>query len=169
MRRAQRGNSTAYLALLTEIGAVIEKFLRARFGPVGCLEDLVQECLLAVHGARHTYDPDRPFRPWMFTVVRHRAVDCLRREPNPARCGDGRPEQVETGTDAEHVARLLDGQRILDALQPDHREVVLMTKYLGMTTAETADQLHISEHAVKARLRRGLDAIRRLLAAEQDR
>ncbi|MGH8595084.1 MAG: sigma factor, partial [Gammaproteobacteria bacterium] len=78
MARAQRGDLGDYELLLREIGAAIEIYIRVRFGTIDMLEDCVQECLLAVHAARHTYDPRRLFRPWFFTIVRHKTIDQLR-------------------------------------------------------------------------------------------
>ena len=55
---------------------------------------------------------------------------------------------------------------MLEGLAPDHREAVALTQYAGFTAAEAADWLNISESALKARLRRGLAAIRKMLDAE---
>ena len=78
MAAAQRGDEASYAQILAELGNVIAAFLRAQFGDLELIEDCVQECLLAVHQARHTYDPARRFRPWLFAIVRHKAIDMLR-------------------------------------------------------------------------------------------
>jgi RNA polymerase sigma-70 factor (ECF subfamily) len=57
----------------------MERYLRRHFGESDFVEDCVQECLLAIHRARATFDPARRFRPWMFAIVRHKAIDMLRR------------------------------------------------------------------------------------------
>ena len=79
MCRANAGDQDAYERLLTEIGGVMEIYLRRRFGDADLVEECVQECLLSIHRARASYDPSRPFRSWMFTIVRHKAIDLLRR------------------------------------------------------------------------------------------
>src|SRR5688572_26495274 len=82
MALAQRGDREAYAKLMAELADVIESFVRARFGGPRAsdfVEDCVQEALLALHRVRHTFDPRRPFRPWMFAVVRHKVIDLLRR------------------------------------------------------------------------------------------
>ncbi len=66
MARAQGGDRAAYEKLMTELGSVIERYVLRRFGRAGgsdFAEECVQESLLAIHGARQTYDPGRPFRP----------------------------------------------------------------------------------------------------------
>ena len=70
------------------------------------------------------------------------------------------------GTSAESFNRLLDGAKLMVHLSNDHREVVVMTKYMGYTTLEAAETIGISESAVKARLRRGLKMIQTLWEAE---
>lgn len=164
MRLAHRGDQDAYQQLLIELADAIETYIRARFGKLDCLEDCVQECLLAIHKARHTYDPSRLFRPWLFTIVRHKTIDLLRRDRE-----HGGPQYVEfhdAGSDPQDLQRRLDGVKVLENLAPDHREAIALTQYAGCTTAEAAVQLGITEAALKARLRRGLLAIRRALEAE---
>ena len=170
MRRAQQGDSACYERLLGELGSVIESYLRARFGALDALEDCVQECLIALHKARHTYNPRRAFRPWMFTVVRHRTIDLLRARSSRIQASSSQATSNQAAEaladDPEHLLRLIDGVRVLESLKPDHREAVTLTKYAGMTTAEAASWLGVSESALKARLNRGLLAIRRQLDAE---
>ena len=43
-------------------------------------EDLLQEVLMSVHAARASYDPGRPFMPWLKAIVVNRAIDFLRRQ-----------------------------------------------------------------------------------------
>ena len=43
------------------------------------MEDAVQDVLMTVHSIRQTYDPNRPFGPWLVTIAHRRVVDRLRR------------------------------------------------------------------------------------------
>ncbi len=164
MALAHGGDQGAYQRLLGELANAIETYIRVRFGALDSLEDCVQESLLAIHKARHTYDPSRPFRPWLFTIVRHKTIDVLRqgRELGGAR----RVEMLDVGSDPQELQRRLDGVKVLESLAPDHREAIALTHYAGCTSAEAAAWLGISEAALKARLRRGLLSIRRALEAE---
>ena len=166
MSGAQQGDRSAYELLLTEISVVIERYLRSRFGAIDMLEDCVQECLLVIHKARHTYNPMREFRPWMFTLVRHRMIDLLRERDCRIQASVEMSDAEPDLTDPEHIHRLIDGVRVLAALSPDYREAVALVKYAGMTTLEVSGRLGITESAVKARLRRGLAEIHRQLEIE---
>ena len=52
---------------------------RGRGVPFDFIDDVVQETLLTVHQARHTYDPNRSFTAWLRTIAQRRAIDGLRR------------------------------------------------------------------------------------------
>jgi RNA polymerase sigma-70 factor, ECF subfamily len=171
MAAANGGDKIAYKQLLTELAEVLEAYLRHRFGNLQLLEDCVQESLLAIHCARHTYDPARPFRPWMFTIIRHKTIDILRKSRRLAR-NEG---EVAANTmlnqsghyESDPVDTMIDGARMLDRMEPDHRDAVALTQYAGYSVPEAALRLGISESALKARLRRGLIAMRKQLEAEE--
>ena len=167
MARAQQGNQAIYERLLTELGDAIEVYIRVRFGELNVLEDCVQECLLAIHKARHTYDRRRPFRPWMFTIVRHRTIDVLRSGSSSIASRETTLEQPASEDPTNRLLKVIDGIRILEGLSPDHREAIVLTKYGGLTTAEAAATLGISESAIKARLHRALRSIHRQLEREE--
>lgn len=80
MRLAQSGDQVAYASLLVLLTSVTRRFVRLRLGSVPWIDDVVQETLMAVHGARHTYDVGRPFGPWFYAVASSRMIDVLRRE-----------------------------------------------------------------------------------------
>jgi RNA polymerase sigma-70 factor, ECF subfamily len=166
MACAQGGDLANYAQLLREVGAVIETYIRVRFGTIDALEDCVQECLMAVHAARHTYDPQRLFRPWLFTIVRHKTIDQLRQRQTWLSALQTLATTEGAVSDPEHSLRMLDGVRILERLSPDHREMITLAKYAGYTTAEAALWLGITESAAKARLQRALVAIRKALDSE---
>lgn len=66
-----------------------QAFVRRRLGDIAWCDDVVQESLVALHCARHTSDPARPFVPWLYAMVQNRLVDALRvkrrRPGGPAR------------------------------------------------------------------------------------
>lgn len=166
MAASHLGDKQAYGQLLSELTNVLTVYLSAQFGQFELLEDCVQECLLAIHKARHTYDPKRAFRPWLFTIARHKTIDMLRQSNRHINKGDElgqvEPEEVTMAS----VQRMMDGAKLLIGLSDDHREVLMLTKYVGLTTLEAANSLGISESAVKARLRRSLQIVQKSWEAE---
>ncbi len=163
MSAAQRGDEHAYQLLLAEVGEVIAAYLYARFGSLEMMEDCVQECLISVHCARHTYDPKRPFRPWLFAIVRNKAIDMLRSQYSyKSMIHQGHHIARDTSSIEDHVAR----GSVFAALNPAQREILMLTKIIGLSVAEAADRLGVSESAVKVRVHRAIKASRRILEAK---
>ena len=134
------------------------------------VEDVVQDAFVRL---MQSDEQPRNVRAWLYTAVRNRAVDTLRRR-NPL-LTDVAPQDLEgliSDEEAqERSQREAELWTLIDALPPRCREVLLMAKRDGMTYAEIAEALGISvktveKHMSKAlRLLRGhADAILSLLA-----
>lgn len=168
MCSAQNGGEADYRQLLTELSRVIKHYLLSRIGQHHFVDDCVQESLIAIHQARHSYDPRRRFRPWLFAIVRHKAIDTLRRQRSQQQLARQQevlqPEpQQDPGGDIEY--KITQG-RLLACLSPEHREVLTLTKFIGLSNAEAANRLSISEGAVKVRVHRAIGNLTRLLEAD---
>jgi RNA polymerase sigma-70 factor (ECF subfamily) len=166
MARALDGDREAYAELMAELGNVIEGYLRVRFGSLresDFVEDCVQECLLALHRVRHTWDRRLPFRPWLFAIVRHKVIDLLRRravrrtEPQLA---------ADVAVALDDPAQRLDGARLLDDLEPADREALVLTKLEGWSLEEAAARAGVSSGAMKSRVHRAIQRVRRRLREE---
>ena len=167
MAAAHRGDSRRYEQLLRELADVIEGYIRSRFGALSFTEDCVQECLLAIHTGRHTYDPKRAFRPWLFTIVRNKTVDLLRRSYAGERAATAVLE--ETVADAAQAPdEQLSAGDVLAQLQPNFRSALTLTKICGYSLAEAAERSGISESAMKSRVSRAVRAAELLLAQERN-
>ena len=95
MAHAQAGDRAAYRRLLEQIAPYVRSLAARRHQNRCDIEDSLQDVLLTVHAIRHTYDPTRPFGPWLVAIVNRRIVDRLRRQ--------GRASARETAlTDEDH-------------------------------------------------------------------
>jgi RNA polymerase sigma-70 factor (ECF subfamily) len=170
MVRAQQGHELEYRQLLGELAEAVHRYLLSRFGHHHFLEDCVQDILVAVHQARHTYDPQRRFRPWLFAIVRHKAIDTLRRQRSHQDALDRHREERLTETRNSDQQILEDGMtrgRLLEALSPQYREAITLTKLDGLSVAEAAARLSVSQGTLKVRVHRAIGRLRRLIEAEQ--
>jgi RNA polymerase sigma factor (sigma-70 family) len=79
MVAAQVGDRVAYEKLLHDCIPFIKRVARGQGVRFEFIDDVVQEALLTVHQARHTYDPNRSFTAWLRTIAQWRAIDGLRR------------------------------------------------------------------------------------------
>jgi RNA polymerase sigma-70 factor (ECF subfamily) len=160
MARAQEGDRDAYRALLEDIGPVVLGWLRRWLGNVPDLADVYQDTLVHLHRARHTYDPSRPFEPWLFAVARHCAVDHGRRQDH-RRLEIPMAELPDVPTD-DPVARsaLLDA---LHALPQPQREAFTMLKLEGLSVGAAAARAGTTPGALKVRAHRAYKALRAFL------
>ena len=159
MASAVQGDQEAYAALLTELGVVIEGYLVRRFGPVHFVEDCVQESLVALHAARHTYDPVRPFSPWLFAIVRNKTIDWMR---HTQRFESARVALAEALDVVNPGMEQSDGSvsGCFARLDAPHRQALTLTKIYGYTMAEAASRAGISTTAMKVRVHRALKKLR---------
>lgn len=165
MAAALRGDARLYEQLLRELAAVIERYIERRFGALSFTEDCVQECLLAIHTGRHTYDPRRPFRPWFFAIVRNKTIDMLRR----SYAGERPPtQQIAHVQYAPTPDETMAAGQVLSQLTPSFRSALTLTKICGYSLAEAAMRSGISESAMKSRVSRAVRAAEQLLSEERD-
>ena len=167
MAAAHRGDKRLYERLLGELAAAIEGYVRSRFGRLTFTEDCVQECLLAIHNARHTYDPARPIRPWLFAIVRNKTVDLLRRSYASERAVT-EPLDASLPAAASSSESEIEAGDVLAKLKPQFRSALTLTKVIGYSVHEAAERSGISETAMKTRVRRAIRAARSLLEERDD-
>ena len=162
MQLAQRGDQRAYASLLVLLTGVTRQFARSRLGAVVWIDDVVQETLLAIHRARQTYDPARPFAPWFYAIASSRMIDVIRRERRVASrqvATDVLPEPVAHGTDRDDID--VDAvHAALASLPPRQREVIERLKFRDESVREVSSGLGMSESAVKVTAHRGYRALR---------
>lgn len=164
MVQAQAGDEQAYAQLLEALYPAIFRFLKNRLGYFSVTEDTVQECLIAVHKSRHTYNPERAFEPWLYTVVKYKAIDLLRKQRLIWQREVSDDEFL--ATKATPSSKTINEEEIeslrvaLDQLSPDLKEAVVLTKIEGLTTQEAADKLALSPTALRTRVSRAYKQLR---------
>lgn len=166
MIKSQQGNRAAYHELLQGISLRTRPYIKSRINDHDAAEDVLQEVLISLHKALHTYNPDRPMMPWVWAIVRYRIIDhlrTLRRLPQGPGSADYSFESIESkpaldfdGTDeAIRVS--------LQRLPEKQRRAFEMTKLRGMSVKETAQTLGMSETAVKVTVHRARRALQKLI------
>lgn len=168
MARAQDGDADAYLQLLAEITPYL-RFRAARMlrDPRDA-EEAVQDILLTLHAVRKTYDPARPFGPWLIAIASRRLIDRLRRA--------GRHWAHEVPLTLAHEAALagpgpaLEGldRHILDraiaALPPLQQQAIRLLKLEEMSLKEASSVTGVSVTSLKVATHRAIKRLRGLLS-----
>jgi len=78
MARSLAGEQHAYAMLLQETSRMLRPFLTKRLTFSSEVDDVLQEILISIHKARHTYDGKRPYKPWVYAIAKFRLHDHLR-------------------------------------------------------------------------------------------
>ena len=162
------GDAGAYRRLLAEIAPRLRRYFARRLSEPAEAEDLVQETLIAIHTKRETYDPRRPFAPWLYAVARYKLIDYLRRQ------GVRRHVPLEAAgvllDEADPEAGLARGDldRLLAPLPARQRALLEDVKLKGMSVAEAARRHGYSEGAAKVAIHRTLKTLTARAAADED-
>ena len=161
MVAALAGDGTAYRAFLQELAAHLRRFLGKRLqGRPDDVEDLVQECLIAVHDKRRTYDPSQPLTPWVHAIACYKLADHLRRSTSAIARSDFDDEPDEAASNAPGAADAArDVAKLLARLPDRQRLPILHVKLQGLSVAEAAGITGLSVSAVKIGIHRGLKAL----------
>jgi RNA polymerase sigma factor (sigma-70 family) len=174
MRAAQEGDSAAYGRLLSAVAPIIRRVVAGRWTGSEDADDVVQDVLLSLHQVRHTYDPDRPFLPWLKAIARNRLADVQRRQGRRARSElavEVLPETFSEDETKEPIDRLADAEalsRTMADLPPRQRQAVelLRLKELSLKEASAASGMSIA--ALKVSMHRAMKTLRVKLTNDDD-
>jgi RNA polymerase sigma-70 factor (ECF subfamily) len=175
MRSAQDGDRDAYRRLLDEITPLLRATIRRSrpFLQQTDIDDLVQTILMAVHAVRATYDPSRPFLPWLMAIARNQAAESGRRHARRAGREAMLPETFSRGeTNLEPMASETvfgdpqELRRAVAALPLAQQRAIEMLKLKEMTLQEAAAASGMSIAALKTATHRAMRTLRKALLGE---
>jgi RNA polymerase sigma factor (sigma-70 family) len=172
MKAAQDGNRSAYDRLLREVVPFVRAVAMRRHGAVDWAEDAVQDVLFTVHRVRHTYDPGRPFKPWLAAITLRRCIDVLRRRGRTAANEISNDIAYETFADpganrAMEVYAATDGLgEAIAGLPAQQREAVELLKLQEMSLAEASEASGRSVGALKVNVHRAIKSLRMRLIGD---
>src|SRR5215470_1333264 len=169
MARAQNGDSDAYRHLLEQVAPYLRSLAAKRHLDPNDVEDAVQDILLTLHAIRQTYDPRRPFGPWLVTIAHRRLVDRLRRQ------GRLRSREIQLALEHETfparpanldevVSNRRELETALDHLPPRQRAAIRLLKLKEMTLKDAALVSGMSIAALKGATHRALKNLRTMLS-----
>ena len=160
---ARDGDSAAYRQFLAEAAQRIRALLARKIGADNELEDLVQECLIAIHEKRHTLDPGRPVAPWMYAIANYKLIDHWRKRGRSIIDLD---DDADIAVSADTLAQT-DIETLLEKLPEAQAQAIRMTQIEGLTNREAGDRIGVGVSAMKLRVHRGMARLRAV--AEEDR
>ena len=165
---ARAGDEGAWDEIFEGLAPIVLGYLRANGAPDA--EDVLGETFLQVARDISRFEGEEAgFRSWVFTIAHHRLIDARRRSARrPVELSPDPPEPRARADDAAEEALARIGtervERILAALSDDQRAVLLLRFVADMSIDDVAKAVGKRPGAVKALQRRGLAAVKRLLA-----
>ena len=168
MARVRDGSVAAFQNLYERHHRSLFTFLLRLLADRPTAEDLLQETFLRVYLHRETYRPTAAFRTWLFTIARNLAFDHLRRGgiawENPADKDQFAEIPDASPSPLRHVEAAEQLEDALRQLPPGQREVLLLSRYAGLSHAEIVQVTGSSPEAIRVALHRALSRLRDLLA-----
>jgi RNA polymerase sigma-70 factor (ECF subfamily) len=166
VRLARDGDRDAYDVLVTELIDHLYRIARLILRDTDRAEDAVQEALVRCWRDLPTLrDPDR-FDPWLNRILSRAITDeardrrrlgvtltVLRFEPAMADASGALADRDELA-------------RVFDRLSLEHRTIVVLHHYLGLTVDEAATTIGIPVGTAKSRLHYATEALRAALEAD---
>lgn len=159
MIRAQRGDARAYDILLRDLFRWLRAYFQRRLPP-NAVDDAVQETLTAVHGMHLSYQPDRPFGPWLAAIARYKWIDAIRQQRRHAT----KPleDEAETLGVDDHGASTCSALILAETiarLKPAQATAIQLVKIQGNSIEEASLATGQSPSLVKVNIHRGLRKI----------
>lgn len=172
VERYRAGRTEAFEALLERYRLELFHFLVRMTGSRSLADDVFQEAFLQVHVSIDSFETDRRFKPWLFTIAANKARDQLRRShrrpesplmapiSNSGGGGEAGPTfidlmQDDTPLPEEDASRRETQERVRQAVaeMPEHlREIIVLSYFHRFPYQEIAQMLGIPLGTVKSRL-----------------
>lgn len=166
MRQSLNGDQAAYAALLKETSRLLRPFLAKRLSFTNEVDDLLQEILISIHKARHTYDGNRPYKPWAYAIAKFRLQDYLRAHYSDQLRDAIELSEIEESL-PEHVTEtVMSYESISGEVQklPEKQAAILRLMHQdGYTAKEVAEKMGMNESAVKVAAHRAYKILRNKL------
>jgi RNA polymerase sigma-70 factor (ECF subfamily) len=164
---AVRGEEGAR-ALYRAYGDELYRFALTRTKDPALAEEIVQDTILRAWRHQDGFDPERASqRTWLFEIARNLTTDAFRRRsarPVTATNGMAVPEREQPGDPYAEAVDRWQIEAALACLRPEHREVIQLVHYEGLSMEQAADRAQIPVGTVKSRCFYALRSLRDHLA-----
>lgn len=175
MTLALQGDEVAYRRVLDEVARRMRRLIqgRAPWLQPADVEDVVQDTLMSLHMARATWDPARPFVPWIAAIARNRLADHARRFGRRSALDVAMQDFAETFGTArtnDHAQTVVDFVSVngaLSELTPAEREALEMLRLRQLSLVEAAAESGSSVTALKVAVHRASKRLRDALARDK--
>jgi RNA polymerase sigma-70 factor, ECF subfamily len=169
LQRYMQGDESAFQEIVGRYKNSLYSFLKQFLNRMDLVEDVFQETFLQLYTSRGSFDPNRPLRPWLFTIAANKAKDALRKNQrntavpigaisdaqdmsfdemvNALDSDNAVPyDELERGETASQVNGVIAG------MPENLREILILAYFNKFSYKQMADVLSIPIGTVKSRL-----------------
>lgn len=159
IEKTGKGDMTAYETLYRRYETKIYHYLLSSLYDETVAEDLLAEVMVAVWKGAKTFKGESQVSTWIFGIARHKMLDGIRSRTkksqemveideateiaDPAKSPESKVEQEAEGKIV---------QQAMEALSPEHREVLFLAFYEELPYQEIASRLGVPVNTVKTRI-----------------
>jgi len=166
MSQALAGDKRAYTVVLEQTSRFLRPYIAKRVNSASDTEEIIQEILISIHKARHTYDGKRLYKPWAFAIAKFRLMDHLRKlYSDHLRYADDL-EKAENISSDDVTKETLSYESIREEVEqlPGKQPAILRLLHAeGHTLKETAEKMQMTESAVKVAAHRAYKVLKKKL------
>lgn len=166
MQQSLAGDQRAYAILLQKTASLLRPFLAKRLSFTSEVDDLMQEILISIHKARHTFDGNRPYKPWAYAIAKFRLQDYLRTHYSDQLRQALDLDDLEESLHEPVTESVISYESIRGEVQklPEKQATILRLMHQdGYTAKEVAEKLGMNESAVKVAAHRAYKLLREKL------
>lgn len=161
IKMALAGDQNSYKQFLLQISKIIRAVIAKKI-PSADVEDVVQEVLISIHKARHTYDCGRPLMPWLMAITSFRINDYLRKHYTSMRhkiLDIDEFSDILTAVTSEPSGRELVNE-MLTKVNEKQQKILTMMYVTGYSPKEIGKMIGMNESAVKVAAHRAVKKIK---------
>ena len=171
IRRMQAGDDDAVRDLYAQYGQRLYAYALRLTDDPATAEDVTQNTLVTAWRTAHTFRAEGRLIAWLLGIVHHTAMKAIRNRTNYL--GDVAEETIrEDQPSPEEQAQVKDERRWvrqgMQSLSPEHRAVLELIFYQGISLNEAADILKCPVGTVKSRLSYARQHLRGLLSRTEE-
>ncbi|MCX5633012.1 MAG: sigma-70 family RNA polymerase sigma factor [Phycisphaerae bacterium] len=169
LNRYVAGDKEAFREIVKRYKDPLYAFLRRFLNQQELAEEAFQETFLQLYRSRHSFEKDRPLRPWLFTIAANKARDVLRKQKREETVSISTiAEPAESSIDdvvnsltsyeitpydeAEKTERAEKVRQIISTMPENLREILILAYFEQFSYKQMADILSIPIGTVKSRL-----------------
>lgn len=167
MDAVARGDLASMSGIYEHRNRALFRYFYRLTGRQALAEDLTHEVFLRMIRYRETWRADDGFDAWMYRIARNAWIDHTRRHRRETGMGEGEMEQIESGRESafETVAKeqdLATLHRALRRLPDDKRELILMSRFQGLSYEQIGRIVGCEANTVKGRMFRAMKEMSRI-------